>query len=79
MIYDHISLNEILRRDDQWCNEACEKFSELTLMHKRKPLIARVRSYEDRFNIYGTACPMKLTVSSVDLYNKNDDEVRQRG
>ncbi|KAK2580726.1 hypothetical protein KPH14_011354 [Odynerus spinipes] len=60
--------------NDEWSEEACNRFAELTWLAQWKILAAKVRKYKKRVIGYGGSRSEGLPIPSLELYDRNDNK-----
>ncbi|XP_078050361.1 tudor and KH domain containing protein papi isoform X2 [Augochlora pura] len=63
-------LNNVKSRDDNWSDEACDRFTELTSC---EVLTAKIEGYIDRIRTYGKS-RREVTIYCLDLFDNTDDK-----
>ncbi|XP_008547239.1 tudor and KH domain-containing protein homolog isoform X1 [Microplitis demolitor] len=59
---------------EDWSDEACDRFGDLSWVAQWKVIIAKVRGYKERIISQGTCRREGSPIPCVDLYDKNDNQ-----
>lgn len=62
-------------RDEEWSEEAINRFEDLTWCAQWKVIIAKVRGYKERELSLGSSRREGSPIPCVDLYDRNDNQV----
>ncbi|XP_015126881.1 tudor and KH domain-containing protein homolog [Diachasma alloeum] len=67
------SLANVKPKDEEWSQEACDRFNELVHSAQWKVLIAKVRGFKERTSGQGTSRREGSPIPCVDLFDRNDN------